>query len=139
MQEESNENQKKGVALVETDMGILMVRERGNDVFSLPGGGADKGESRRSASMRELCEETGMKAISADYLCHYMGNPFMSYCGYLMQNDVKVFVVQAKGEPIVKHEIDEIAWWTPGCDLPLCRGLWKTLECYREYKKGLLS
>ena len=45
---------RKGVALVETEKGILMVREKGHRNFSLPGGGTNKGESRKDAAMREL-------------------------------------------------------------------------------------
>lgn len=126
---------RKGVALVDTAKGILMVRERNNRDFSLPGGGADRGESRQSASMRELHEETGMIPISAEYLCHYKGNPFNGHRGGIIQNDVKVFVVLATGEPRVKHEIDEVAWWKPGCELPLCKGLWRTLESYKKFKE----
>jgi ADP-ribose pyrophosphatase YjhB (NUDIX family) len=126
---------KKGVALVETDNGILMVRESGNDDFSLPGGGADRGESRKSASMRELREETGMIPRSAEYLCSYLGDPFKGFHGDMLQNDVKVFVVQADGVPWAVHEIVEVAWWNPGCDLPLCRGLWRTLEIYQKCRE----
>jgi len=114
---------RKGVALVQTSRGILMVREHRNRDFSLPGGGTNHGESRRSACMRELQEETGLVPISAEYLCQYLGNPFKgAYGGGSIRNDVKVFVVQAKGEPIIKSEIEEIAWWTPGCGLSLCKG-----------------
>ena len=55
---------RKGGALGDTSEGILMVRERGNRDFSLPGGGSNRDESRRAASMRELKEETGMKPHS---------------------------------------------------------------------------
>jgi 8-oxo-dGTP diphosphatase len=132
-------NRRKGVALVETDKGVLVVRERGNRDFSLPGGGADRRETRRDASMRELKEETGMKPLSAEFLCDYKGNPFTGHGGERIQNDVKVFVVKAEGTPKTLHEIDEIAWWNPGSDLPLCKGLWRTLDAFDEYKRNRRS
>jgi ADP-ribose pyrophosphatase YjhB (NUDIX family) len=118
------------VALVETDKGILMVREKGHKDFSLPGGGANKGESRKDAAMRELQEETGNTPISAEYLYSYKANPFTGYRGDRIQNDVKVFVVTAEGTPRIRNkwEIQEIAWWTDGYDLPFCRGVRRTLE-----------
>jgi len=129
-------NRRKGVALVETEKGILMVREKGNKDFSLPGGGTNRGESRESAAKRELAEETGLKAISSDFLCQYKGNPFVGYRGDRIQNDVKVFVVKVAGAPRIvnRHEIVEYAWWTPGCDLPLCRGIWRTLKAFEDFK-----
>ena len=130
---------RKGVALVKTENGILMVREHHNRDFSLPGGGANNGESRKAAAMRELLEETGMAPHSAEFLCQYKENPFTAgYRGDRILNDVKVFVVKAKGTPkiIDKREIDKIAWWVPGCDLPLCRGIWRTLKAYEDFKEG---
>ena len=129
-------NRRKGTALVETEKGILMVREKGNRDYSLPGGGADRGESRKEAAMRELREETGMMPLSAEYLCHYRGNPFTGYRGDRIQNDVKVFIVKASGTPKALDEIEEVRWWKPGSSLRLCRGQWRTLKAYEEYKAG---
>ena len=44
---------RKGVAIVHTNKGILVVSGR-RKIFMLPGGGADRGESRRKATIREL-------------------------------------------------------------------------------------
>jgi len=40
-------------------------------VFLLPGGGANRGESRIEAAMRELREETGLKPYYAKFLFRY--------------------------------------------------------------------
>ena len=58
---------RKGVAIVESRKGVLVVAGR-REVFALPGGGADKGESRKKATMRELREETGLWTKSMKYL-----------------------------------------------------------------------
>ncbi len=129
---------RKGVALVETPHGILLVRERKNKDFSLPGGGANRGESRLDAAIRELREETGLVGYTGEYLCQYKGLPFRSYSGRQMQNDVKVFVVKADGTPRLNHELAEFAWWTPGCPINLCRGVIKTLNLYLKFKEKSL-
>lgn len=129
---------RRGVALVETEEGILMVRENGKPCFSLPGGKANSNETRLKASMRELQEETGMIPLTAEYLCEYVGREFTTRHGQHFQNHAKVFVVKAKGIASVmdKNEISKIAWWKPGCDLPLCDGIWKSLKAYDDFKRG---
>ena len=51
---------RKGVAIVDTDKGILLVAGRSKK-FMLPGDGAKGWESRKKATIRELYEETGLK------------------------------------------------------------------------------
>ena len=52
----------RAIALKGTDI-LLMYTARYED-FSLPGGGIDEGEDIRSAAMRELTEETGVRSAA---------------------------------------------------------------------------
>jgi hypothetical protein len=63
---------RRGTAIVKFPEGILVV-SLGSKSFMLAGGGANKGESRRKAAMRELQEETGLKPLSSKYLFSYKG------------------------------------------------------------------
>ena len=47
---------------------VLLVRHRGEKNFSLPGGGIDKGETNLEAAVREVREETQLRAFYAKRL-----------------------------------------------------------------------
>lgn len=63
---------RRGTTIVETPNGILVVSLDSSN-FTLPGGGALRDESRREAAIRELMEETGMKAVDLTSLFEFMG------------------------------------------------------------------
>ena len=107
---------RKGVALVETEKGILLVLEKHKIYYSLPGGQAEKNETREDACKRELAEETGMIAHSFRYFDAYLGPVWTNK---KIRNDAKVFVVEATGDPKPISEIEDVAWWTPRCHLKL--------------------
>src|SRR3989344_4544949 len=72
---------RRGTAIVDTPKGILVCSGR-RKIFLLPGGGTERKskESRRKAAMRELREETGLKAYSSKYLFTYNeGNINLTY------------------------------------------------------------
>ncbi len=71
---------RKGVAIVDTNKGILVVA-RVNRKFALPGGGAEKWESREKATIRELYEETGLKTKNITYLFRYIGSKWHTHSG----------------------------------------------------------
>lgn len=124
----------KGVALVETDKGILVVAGR-RKIYSLPGGGANRGESRKKATIRELREETGLKSKGAKYLFSYKGRKWKVRKGNLVKNHAKVFLIKTYGRARPRHEIKYIAWWKLGSKLKISTRAESIIKKYMEMKK----
>ncbi|MBS3108468.1 NUDIX domain-containing protein [Candidatus Woesearchaeota archaeon] len=130
-----SDKRRKGVAIVDTDKGILVVAGRGKR-FILPGGGAEKWESRKKATIRELYEETGLKTKNIVYLFRYVGSKWHAHGGKSIRNYAKVFLVESEGNPKPRHEIKYIAFWKTGSNLNLTGGTKKVIEKYlRDYKQ----
>jgi 8-oxo-dGTP diphosphatase len=123
---------RKGVALVDSKKGILVVSGR-SKIFSLPGGGANKNESRKHATIRELEEETGLKTKSIKYLLSYKGKRWHNHKGISVINYVKVFLVKAEGEAKPKNEIKYIFWWKPDSKINISE---RTKKIIDEYLKN---
>ncbi len=111
---------QKGVAIVDTSKGILVVAGR-RKKFALPGGGANYKESRRKASMRELLEETGLKAKDSKYLFSYKGRIWHDHKKRRVRNHAKVFLIKAKGKARPRQEIKHISYWKKGSKLKISR------------------
>ena len=58
---------RRGTAIVDTLRGILVV-SHDDRTFYLPGGGAEKGESQKTAAIRELKEETCLETVACRFL-----------------------------------------------------------------------
>jgi len=130
-----NEMRRKGVAIVDTSEGILVVAIR-NKRFTLPGGGAEKWESRKKATIRELYEETGLKTKNITYLFRYVGSKWYTHKGKLTRNHAKVFLVETEGHPKPRHEIKYIRFWKPNYNIPITNGTKKVIEKYlKGYKE----
>ena len=126
---------RRGVAIVETKKGILLIQERGKK-FSLPGGGAKKDESRKRAAIRELYEETGLKTKRTKYLFSYLGEKWhYGHHGKSVRNSNKAFLMKASGIPKPRNEIRHIAFWKPGKKLKLSNGATIAIKRYLENRK----
>ena len=73
-------------------------------LWNFPGGKKEEGESFKDCALRELKEETGLKAENASEGEGYIGS------GELGKWYVKPFLVQAKENIQLNHEHDEAKW-----------------------------
>jgi len=101
----------RATVVVLQDNKILLVRDRGQHDFSLPGGGFKKGESTIQAGAREIYEELGLKTVSAQRL---------RYCDLEGRRAKhKVCSLEVKGKPHPKgRELDKFVWWDMEQELP---------------------
>lgn len=129
---------RRGTAIVETPKGILVTASR-NKLFLLPGGGAEKWESRRKATIRELREETGLKAYSWKYLFTYHEPKYNYHDGKRrkIRNLHKVFLIKAEGNPKPNyHDVSHIDYWKPSSNVNISRTTKAIIEKYlKEYKQ----
>ncbi len=124
---------RKGVAIVDTKKGILVVAI--NDTFILPGGGAKPWESREKAAIRELYEETTLKTKKIKYLFRDIGIKWRDHRGRLVINYSKVFLIESKGMPKPSHEIKRIAFYKTGSKIKIGEGSMKIIDVYlKKYK-----
>jgi ADP-ribose pyrophosphatase YjhB (NUDIX family) len=105
------------VAIVQDDQGrVLMVHKTDNDLWALPGGGHDPGESIAHTVVREVKEETGydveVEAITGVYT---NPNHVMAYDdGEVRQQFSIAFRARlVGGERRTSSESKEVEWLTP--------------------------
>ena len=123
---------RRGTAIVETPEGILVVSLDGSN-FTLPGGGVKRKESRREAAIRELMEETGMRAVGLMHLFEFLGGIHQGPRGGSFRNAHEVFLVTATGTPAPGQEVKKVAYFD-GSGPPLTPSATKILERYRSVK-----
>ena len=128
----------KGTAIVEMRKGILVTAGR-NKVFLLPGGGANRGESRTKAAMRELREETGLKPYYAEYLFSHRGRVLTSHGYGCFQDRHTVCLIEVHGMPSPRHEIKYGAFYKPGPGAPISGVTREIIERYCSYKRNRLE
>jgi 8-oxo-dGTP diphosphatase len=128
---------RRGTAIVETPRGILVTAGR-RKLFLLPGGGAEKWESRRRATIRELQEETHLRASYWKYLFSYNEPKYNSEGKKRkIRNLHKVFLIKAEGTPRPNyHDVYHIDYWKPGCKVNISRTTKLLIEKYlSEFKR----
>jgi 8-oxo-dGTP diphosphatase len=125
---------RRATAIVETAEGILVTAGK-RGVFLLPGGGADRDESRIEAAMRELKEETGLKPYYTEYLFRHKGRVTKSRGHGYFQDHHKVYLVKAHGIPKPRHEIRHVAFYKPGSRVRISGVTREIIQKYYRYKK----
>ena len=125
---------RRGTAIVETPRGILVTSGR-SKLFLLPGGGANKGETRTVAAIRELKEETGLTANYVKLLFRYVGSVHKSHSGGFFQDHHTVCLIKANGTARPKHEIKHLAYYHPDSDIKLSKTTKEIIVKFLEYKK----
>jgi len=127
---------RRGTAIVETDRGILLTAGR-HGKFELPGGGAERGESRFIAAFRELTEETGLLPYAAEIIFRHRGEIRPTMSGrHEFQNHHTVCLVKASGTPRPNgKDVQRIAHYYPGCNVSISTETKQIIERYYEWKK----
>ena len=120
---------KRGIALVETNKGILVVAGR-RKIFSLPGGEVNKRESRKGAAIRELREETNLKTKSIKFLFKYSGRKWKTNSGKIVRNHAKVFLIRAYGKAKPRNEVRYLTYYKPNSKLKVSKSTKHLIQKY---------
>jgi ADP-ribose pyrophosphatase YjhB (NUDIX family) len=115
----------RATAIVTRDERILLVRDRGRPTYALPGGGIEDDEAPESAVVRELLEETTLKAVTVTHLFTFGGT----------YNDHEVFHIEATGDVQINEEIEGFTWWDGIDETPVYPHVKGILDRWRNFSK----
>ena len=113
---------RRGTVIVDTLRGILVV-SHDNRTFYLPGGGAEKGESQKTAAIRELREETTLETVACRFLFEYES----------LTDNHEVYLIETTGIAKPSSEIKYIDYFK-GSNLKVSNATWEILELYHATK-----
>ncbi len=89
---------------------VLLVRERNQRDFGLPGGRIKAGETSATAVTREIYEETGLSPVRTAFVGTHEGR-------YVVH---QIYLLDVTGEVrLQRREIDRFAWWDGSESLPV--------------------
>ena len=98
---DADARQRGTVLIIENGL-VLLTRDKGLDLFILPGGGIKEGETHEEGAARELFEETGLIAREFKFV--------MSHRSLVAAHHVFIPGV-IEGTAVASREIEEITWW----------------------------
>jgi ADP-ribose pyrophosphatase YjhB (NUDIX family) len=120
----------RGTAIIIRDGKLLLVKECGNNHYSLPGGGHKRGEPYMCTAIREVKEELRLEVRRGERL-----RDFDFESAHYHQ---KVSLLTTDQEPVINSpEICDFIWWHPESDhavSPSTRRVWEKIA-----GSGLLS
>jgi 8-oxo-dGTP diphosphatase len=99
----ANSKKRRGTIILENENGILLARTGSDERLMLPGGHAEHNEPRIIAAIRELHEETKLRAFDVKLLFDFESKNYFH----------KVFLIRAHGEPIPSREISSVDYYHP--------------------------
>jgi 8-oxo-dGTP pyrophosphatase MutT (NUDIX family) len=99
----ANLKKRRGTIILENENGILLARTGSDNLLMLPGGHAEHNEPRIIAAIRELHEETKLRAFDVKFLFDFESKNYFH----------KVFLIKAHGEPIPSREISSVDYYHP--------------------------
>ena len=97
-----NSKKRRATIIYENENGILLTRIS-NEPWLLPGGHAEYNEPRIIAAIRELYEETKLKAVDVNYLFDFESTYYLH----------KVFLIHAHGKPEPSNEVTSFNYYHP--------------------------
>lgn len=123
---------RRGTAIVETEDGIL-VNAMLRGPYILPGGATHRRETRLRAAIRELEEETHLRALAAVELFEYIGKPNRLF---RYQDHHKVVYIVATGTARRGGEVAYIDWYRDGSSLNVSGESVRVVSLYREFRRA---
>jgi ADP-ribose pyrophosphatase YjhB (NUDIX family) len=136
---------RRGTVIFETNNGVLLVAGR-HGSFILPGGGANKGESRFVAALRELTKETSLLPYEARVIFKHLGHLKPTFSGKgQYQDHHTVCVVKATGKIKLRDDAKRLAYidpnslkvfdpFNPGKEILISNTTKAIIQKYRNWK-----